>query len=75
MALAPIIPLYDLSSFNQVGIFSKTQLIISLITLVVFYFLIKLIKINISADNDIRDEIINLNEMKSSPKKNYTAVK
>ena len=47
----------------MVEVLSKTQLVISLITLVVFYFLIKMIKNNINSKNYIGDETINLNEM------------
>mgnify|MGYP001453597888 CR=1 FL=1 len=42
----------------------ETQLVIGIITFIVFYFLIKQIIKNISSTNDDGDTIINLNKLK-----------
>ena len=46
----------------------QTKLIIGIITLVVFYFLIKIIIKNISSANDNGDTIINLDKMSKGNK-------
>ena len=48
----------------------ETQLIIGIITLLVFYFLIKKTIKNISSTNDDGDTIINLDELSERKRKN-----
>ena len=45
------------------GVLLETQLVIGIITFIVFYFLIKQSIKNISSTNDDGDTIINLNKM------------
>ena len=45
------------------GVSSETQLVIGVITFIVFYFLIKQTIKNISSTNDENDKIINLNKL------------
>ena len=45
------------------GVLLETQLVIGIITFIVFYFLIKQTIKNISSTNDDGDTIINLNKM------------
>ena len=47
---------------NEVSI--ETQVVIAIITFIVFYFLTKQILKNISSTNDNNDTIINLNKLK-----------
>ena len=45
------------------GVSIETQLVIGIITFVVFYFLIRQTIKNISSNNDDGDQIINLNKL------------
>ena len=51
------------------GIPIETQLLIGVITVIVFYFLIKQIIKNISSTNDDGDTLINLNKLSKRIKK------
>ena len=53
----------------------QTKLIIGIITLVVFYFLIKRIIKNISSTNDNGDTIINLDKMSKGNKEKKQSLK
>ncbi len=51
------------------GIPIETQLLIGVVTVIVFYFLIKQIIKNISSTNDDGDTLINLNKLSKRIKK------
>ena len=51
------------------GIPIETQLLIGVVTVIVFYFLIKQIIKNISSTNDNGDTLINLNKLSKRIKK------
>ena len=55
------------SLMNEVSI--ETQVVIAIITFIVFYFLTKQILKNISSTNDNDDKIIDLNKLKKIKRK------
>ena len=55
------------SQMNEVSI--ETQFVVAIITVTVFYFLIKQILKNISSTNDNGDKIIDLNKLKKIKEK------
>ena len=55
------------SQMNEVSI--ETQVVIAVITFIVFYFLTKQILKNISSTNDNDDKIIDLNKLKKNKRK------
>ena len=55
------------SQMNEVSI--ETQVVIAIITFIVFYFLTKQILKNISSTNDNDDKIIDLNKLKKIKRK------
>ena len=55
------------SQMNEVSI--ETQVVIAIITFIVFYFLTKQILKNISSTNDNDDKIIDLNKLKKNKRK------
>ena len=55
------------SQMNEVSI--ETQFVVAIITITVFYFLIKQILKNISSTNDNGDKIIDLNKLKKIKEK------
>ena len=50
-------------SFKMIEVPLKTQLLIGIITFLVFFFIIKLIIKNISSTNDEGETLINLNKL------------
>ena len=50
-------------SFKMIEVPLKTQLLIGIITFLVFYYIIKLIIKNISSTNDEGETLINLNKL------------
>ena len=50
-------------SFEMIEVPLKTQLLIGIITFLVFFFIIKLIIKNISSTNDEGETLINLNKL------------
>ena len=50
-------------SFKMIEVPLKTQLLIGIITFLVFFYLIKLIIKNISSTNDEGETLINLNKL------------
>ena len=50
-------------SFKMIEVSLKTQLLIGIITFLVFFFIIKLIIKNISSTNDEGETLINLNKL------------
>ena len=52
----------------MIGIPIETQLIIGIITFIIFYFLIKQTMKNISSTNDDGDTLINLNKLSKRDK-------
>ena len=55
------------SQMNEFSI--ETQVVITIITIIVFYFLTKQILKNISSTNDNDDKIIDLNKLKKNKRK------
>mgnify|MGYP001381878842 FL=1 len=50
-------------SFKMIEVPLKTQLLIGIITFLVFFFIIKLVIKNISSTNDEGETLINLNKL------------
>ena len=57
-------------SFKMIEVPLKTQLLIGIITFLVFFFIIKLIIKNISSTNDEGETLINLNKLGRRHKSN-----
>ena len=57
-------------SFKIIEVTLKTQLLIGIITFLVFFYIIKLITKNISSSNDKGETFINLNKLRGSHRSN-----